>query len=325
MSAAPPLSEHVLDLLRWGHLTLVVPSLPARWPRAMRWASQGLELPYRLTFGRRHGPILREELQRCSPTPLPRRELDALVRRALSHQVRVSLEEAVLPRLSSEQLDRRCAVRGREHLDEALARGRGAVMAFLHLGQHWYLPVWCGHHGYRWNQVAAAGRPPADKWQPSWFGRQVFDTRDAWFRALPVTFLPLDTPNRVLVRALQRGELVGIAVDGRIGTRFERVRFLGREARISPGAAKLARAAGAPIVPCSVVLAPDGQQQITFLPALDPPPPGPVRDAIQALMERLEPFALAHLDHYGAWLQHVRRHLGWDDHPLFVDMDSPLR
>ena len=73
--------------------------------------------------------------------------------------------------------------------------------------------------GYTWNQVAAAGRPPEDKWQPTWFGRQVFDARDEWFEALPVRFLPLDTPHRVLVRGLQRNELVGIAVDGRIPRR----------------------------------------------------------------------------------------------------------
>lgn len=320
MSTSPPASEQTLDFLRWAHLTLVVPSLPAGSPAAMRWCSRALQFPYRWTFGRRHGLLLREELSRSAGTRLGAERLDELVQRTCANQVRVNLEEAVLPRLSARQLDQRCTVRGRTHLDAALSRGKGAVMAFLHFGQHWYLPVWCGHHGYRWNQVAAMGRPPVEKLRPSWFGERVFDARDAWFRALPVTFLPLDTPNRVLVRALARNEFAGIAVDGRIGTRFERVRFLHREARISPGAVKLARLAGAPIIPCAVVLDDSDRQQVTFLEPMEPPARGSVTPAVQELMRRLEPFVLAHPDHYGTWLQHVRRHVAWDDHPLFVDM-----
>ena len=75
MSAAPPLAEHVLDALRWAHLSLVVPALPARSPRAMGWCSRALALPYRLTFGRRHAPLLRDELARCQGAPPSRRAL----------------------------------------------------------------------------------------------------------------------------------------------------------------------------------------------------------------------------------------------------------
>jgi len=251
--------------------------------------------------------------------------LEEMVQGTWAMQVRINLEEAVLPRLTRDQLDRYCRVVGREHLDAALAKGKGAVMAFLHFGQHWFLPVWCGHNGYTWNQVAAAGRPPEDKWQPTWFGARVFDARDAWFDDLPVQFLPLDTPHRVLVRALNRNELVGIAVDGRIGTRFAQVRFLDRDALFAPGAIKLARIAGAPIVPCATVVGQDGVQQVTFLEPMEVPRRGDVADRVQELVSRLEPFVLAHPDHYGSWLHHIRRHLGWDDHPMFLDLRADPR
>jgi phosphatidylinositol dimannoside acyltransferase len=316
----PPVSEQVLDVLRWAHLNVIVPMVPADRPGALRWMGAALNPLYRRSFGMRHHPILSEEFDRCSGGAFDHGDREQMIRDTFAMQVRVNLEEAALPRLDREDLGRVCTVAGSEHIDAALQRGRGVIMAFLHFGQHWYLPVWCGHNGYLWNQVAAAGRPPEDKWQPSWFGRQVFDARDAWFDALPVNFMPLDTPNRVLIRALKRNELVGLAVDGRIGTKFETVRFLGREALFSPGATKLSRISGAPIVPCNTVARPDGRQQVTFLEPLDPPSrKDAIGDAVQQLVDRLEPFVLAHPDHYGSWLHHVRRHQGWDDHPFFLD------
>ncbi len=317
---SPPRVEQVLDVLRWLHLSVLVPMVPPGRPSAVRRLGRLLTPMYERSFGLRHTPILEDEFRRCFGADLPAERLDEMVRGTWRMQVRVNLEEAVLPRLTRGQLEGYCRVVGQEHLDRALERGKGAVMAFLHFGQHWFLPVWCGHNGYTWNQVAAAGRPPEDKWQPTWFGRQVFDARDEWFEALPVRFLPLDTPHRVLVRGLQRNELVGIAVDGRIGTKFAQVRFLNRDALFAPGAIKLARIAGAPIVPCATVVGADGRQQVTFLEPLDPPRRGDVTEAVQQLVDRLEPFVVAHPDHYGSWLHHIRRHLGWDDHPQFLDL-----
>jgi phosphatidylinositol dimannoside acyltransferase len=319
-SLRPPRSEQILDVLRWGHLAVVVPLVPADRPRALKALGSGLTALYRRSFGMRHGPILREEFERCSGGQFDLMSIEALIRGTFAMQVRINLEEAVLPRLGRDGLDRVCRVSGRRHLEAALEGGHGAIMAFLHFGQHWYLPVWCGHHGFTWNQVAAAGRPPEEKWQPSWFGRQVFDARDSWFGALPVQFLPLDSPNRVLVRALQRNELVGIAVDGRIGTRFERVDFLGRTALFSPGALKLSRIAKAPIIPCNTVVDADGYQRVTFCEPLPPLKRGEnVGKAVQRMVTVLEQHVLSHPDHYGSWLHHVRRHQGWDDHPFFLD------
>ncbi len=319
-SIKPPIAEQVLDVLRWAHLAVIVPMVPANRPAALRFMGSALNPLYRRSFGMRHTPILVEEFGRCRGGAFDEGDVDRMIRDTFAMQVRINLEEAALPRLQREDLDQVCRVAGREHIDAALEGGNGAIMAFFHFGQHWYLPVWCGHNGYLWNQVAAAGRPPEDKWQPSWFGRQVFDARDAWFEALPVNFMPLDTPNRVLVRALKRNELVGIAVDGRIGTRFETVDFLGRRALFSPGAVKLSRIAKAPLIPCNTVALPDGRQQVTFLEPVPPPQRGDdIGEAVQQLVQRLEPFVLAHPDHYGSWLHHVRRHQGWDDHPFFLD------
>lgn len=318
----PPRVEQALDVLRWLHLQVLVPLVPPGRPGAIRALGHTLTPLYRRSFGLRHAPILRDEFRRCFGDDIDPARLERMVQGTWEMQVRINLEEAVLPRLSADQLDRYCRVVGRQHLDDALTGGRGAVMAFLHFGQHWFLPVWCGHNGYTWNQVAAAGRPPEDKWQPTWFGAQVFDARDAWFDALPVQFLPLDTPHRVLVRALNRNELVGIAVDGRIGSRFAQIRFLDRDALFAPGAIKLARIAGAPIVPCATVVGDDGVQQVTFLEPMEVPRRGDVTAGVQDLVSRLEPFVLAHPDHYGSWLHHIRRHLGWDDHPMFLDLQQ---
>ncbi len=313
-------SERVFEALRWGYLKGLVPLVPANNPRAMRALGSGLTALYRRSFGLRHGPVLDEEFRRCRGGEFDHQGVQQMIEGSFAMQVRVYLEEAVLPRLGREGLDRVCRVSGREHIERALEGGRGAVTAFLHFGQHWYLPVWCGHNGFVWNQVAARGQPPQGTYQPSWFGRQMLDARDAWLDALPVAFLPLDTPNRVLVRALQRNELVGIAVDGRIGANFEQVDFLGREAMFSPGAVKLSRIARAPIIPCNTVVDADGFHRVTFCEPLPPLRRGEsVGEGVQRLVSVMERFVLEHPDHYGSLMHHFYRRQGWDDHPLFLD------
>jgi lauroyl/myristoyl acyltransferase len=181
-------------------------------------------------------------------------------------------------------------------------------------------------NGYKYVQYAARGLAPAEvaAAHPEVFGhnRLRLETRQAREAAedrLPARYLTLETPVRELVRSLKRGEIVGIAYDGRLGARFAPVSYLGRTALLSPGPLKLAILAGAPIVPAFNLVPEEGPAICAFGSAIWPEDQRP-----EALMERFlrraaEPWLRAHPGSYGLWLLHCLDRAGVDDHPLFID------
>jgi KDO2-lipid IV(A) lauroyltransferase len=146
------------------------------------------------------------------------------------------------------------AVEGREHLDAALAAGRGLVLLTAHLG-NWEL----------------AGRLLARR-----VGRPIHvlvaaedDAGVARFLrdGGPLRFVTREHPAVVvtLLAALRRNEVVAMQGDRALGTRGDlAVEFFGAPAAFPLGPFVLARAAGAPLVPAFCVLRADRRYAITL-------------------------------------------------------------
>ncbi|MFN7972721.1 MAG: lauroyl acyltransferase [Acidobacteriota bacterium] len=144
-------------------------------------------------------------------------------------------------------------VEGREHLDRALAEGRGAVVVHPHYAVPQLLPLAFGNHGYRCLQI---GLPSSEGL--SAVGISVaFRTRQRLEKLLPARILPADGYLRPAFRWLAGGGVVFTTGDGTGGGRF-RGRFLpielfGQAVLFPAGAAKLALAARAPLLPAIVL------------------------------------------------------------------------
>jgi hypothetical protein len=179
--------------------------------------------------------------------------------------------------------------------------------------------------GVPYTQYAARGLAPPEvaAAHPEVFGHnrwreEARAAREAAEDRLPASFLTLNEPLRTLYRRLANNEVVGIAFDGRIGTRFRLVEWLGRRALLNPGPFRMAQSTGAAIVPGMVRPRPGAPDELVLLDPLLPEAERP-----QALMDRFLAQmgrALAEQpESYGLWLLHCRQRNAVDDHPLFVD------
>lgn len=157
---------------------------------------------------------------------------------ARDHLVEVSVKQVIQWR--PWMLDR-AGGEGLQHLDEALARGRGAVLVSVHLGAYSVRPLLL--HGYPVSVVMgeAAFRQPF---------RGVAGLRrlTTLQRLLDVGGIPARPPDAYaqLQAALARAEVVAVSFDVPGG---HSTPFAGKRAHVRTGAARLAFATGAPLVP----------------------------------------------------------------------------
>jgi lauroyl/myristoyl acyltransferase len=159
-------------------------------------------------------------------------------------------------RYGARPLRRLVEIRGREHLDAALAGGKGAIVCSAHFGSFDCAFSLLGASGLavttigRWQHNYTAGLSPAERR----FWDVVYARRLRRHRHRP-NIEPW--PGRVGVAtlaatALRANEVVTIAIDAPpLDADLPRavdVPFLGRRARLLPGAATLAKLTGAPLL-----------------------------------------------------------------------------
>jgi phosphatidylinositol dimannoside acyltransferase len=113
---------------------------------------------------RRHGSSVRQlerNLRRVVGPEMPDAELRALVRDAMRSYGRYWLEFFRLPDLRSERILGRMLFTGEDVLVDALARGRGAVLALPHSGNWDHAGAWLVLRGHPFTTVAERLRPEA--------------------------------------------------------------------------------------------------------------------------------------------------------------------
>lgn len=225
-------------------------------------------------------------LRRALPGRSPA-ELNAIGREALCEVTAGALEflQLLEKTVSAEHFVGPITAHGREHLDQALAGGRGVLGVGLHLGHFAKVPIWLAQAGYPVSIVIReARRVPR--------GLYVAALAEIGIEAIR---LEPDQPTapRVL-DALRRGRIVmiyldqGVKDDGGID-----IDFLGKRVPMPAGPFVLARRARAPIVP--VFLHPQLQEVVVHPPL--PAPAGALREddpTLQALYRLAEAEIRAH-------------------------------
>lgn len=228
----------------WG-LSRVLPSWVAE--RAFRAAADHA--------ARRDGPgvrQLRRNLARVVPDA-GAAELDALVCRGLRSYARYWREAFRLPTVDQRALHREVDphVAGRLYLDEALAAGRGAVVAMPHTGNWDVAGVWLVGHSGRFTTVAQRLRPE------SLYRRFVAYREWLGFEILPLT--GGDAPvHDVLEQRLRANRVVCLLADRDLTSSGVVVDLFREPTSMPSGPARLASATGAPLLPACAHFAPDG-------------------------------------------------------------------
>jgi KDO2-lipid IV(A) lauroyltransferase len=238
---APPLSKRLKRTLRYGLLRVVlavVEWLPLGWAQALGRAvgSAG----FHLAPGERRKALA--SLTVAFPEMSDEDRLE-LVRRCFRHLGTAALEMAVAPRLGTAALDRLVDMSGGaiERMQEARARGKGVVCIAAHLG-NWELHAWSVAR--RGLPLFAVGKENVDPRLNRLVDRfrSRGGLRNVW-RGQPGAAV-------AMLRALRKGELLGMLIDQDTNVQNVFVPFFGRPAATPRAAADLVLRTGASALVC---------------------------------------------------------------------------
>jgi len=268
--------------LVYGWLTALVSSLPL-WLGYLI-ADALTEAHFRLFPARRHAALVNLAVILPHAT---RRERLAVVRNMMRSYNRMMFEFFRLPHLTREELLHGIDVVGREHLEDAVARGRGVVMTSTHVGNWELAAVVLAHWGYRLHAVAGVQLS-------RWLTPAVRETK----AELALGTVAPEDGFRRLLRALEHNDLVALMVDGDIFSQGTRVDLFGRELEFPAGPGVLAQHTGALIICGYCERLTQGRFRIVMEPALDPARFADTAALVDAVARTSERHIREHLDQW---------------------------
>lgn len=261
-----PEVERLRKIARWVPYPVGVRLI--RWWTALSWVQRRSLARHATAFERLLASLATAGVRR------------APVHRALANNVGRDYRLAALARLSAPAYSRWVAVEGWEHVESALARGRGAILANHHTAMGQVLALVVRRRGLELETVGDNGlklaliseteadarprtRPPAGSDPQARFVHYLANAR----------------------QVLIGGGLVQIAADSYSGNGMVRLPLLGRGRRFWPGFAELADMTGAAVIP--VFASVDGRERVVVRfhpPLVGAGPPAKRPERVQALM-----------------------------------------
>ena len=225
--------------------------------------------------GRRQ--MLGRHLRRVHGPELDGRDLDRAMAATFASYGRYWLEVFRLPRQDLLALDDdRFRLDGREHVDQALAEGKGVVIGTPHLG-NWDLgAAWFASRGYQPTTVVEPIDPPA-----------LFEWFCSYRRALGMGIVPLGPEaSSILLKKLRQGLMVGLVCDRDLTGNGVEVEFFGERTTFPAGPATLALRAGAPLLAGANFFEGDAHRCV-MRPPLDASRQGTIKEDIARITQAL--------------------------------------
>lgn len=256
--------------------------------------------------------------------PLPASE-DEILRLAFQGASLGGLEVLRYPALSPATVTQTCVVEGRQHLDAALARGKGAIVLIGHFGANQMIMPALGHLGYPMSQLSAPPTVWADllretRTTPLW--ERMLARRWELEQRLPVQHINVFKFLRPAFTCLQQNQVLGLAFDGGGGAGWTRARLLARTANLSVQPLQLWRKTGAALLPGVVVYEPARRRHRVILEApLSWERAGAraeeERINVQRFVDRFQVWVERHPDHYLPFIMMRKQMRGQDVRPFF--------
>ncbi|HJQ42309.1 MAG TPA: phosphatidylinositol mannoside acyltransferase [Jatrophihabitantaceae bacterium] len=224
---------------------------------------------------------LRKNLRRVVGPRVSELRMDRLVGESLRSYSRYWLETFRLPRMDADEVARRVErnTEGIEHIDTAMARGKGMILALPHMGNWDVAALWLVHHGIPFTTVAERLKPES-----------LFDRFVEYRESLGMEVLALTgsqrAPADVLAERLRAGKAVCLVADRDLSRNGIEVQFFGEPTRMPGGPALLAATTGATLLPVSLWFTDDGWGQ-RISPPIDIPQDGSLRDKVTIATQRL--------------------------------------
>lgn len=263
--------------------SLVVPLLPERLSYAL--ATLGADLTYRLYAPGR--TVVSDNLRHVLGLNIPPSQLQRAVREVFRTAARNYLDLILLPHTNLETLSHQVSWQGAQYLDDALAHGRGVILAGAHLGSFDILSQLSAQRGTPMAILVELLPNPGQ-----------FELVGRLRGSLGLRMLPA-TPGgiKAAIRLLRAGGMVGIACDRDVQRHGVQIDFFGEEASLPSGAIEIALRTGAAVLPCFGLRLGFRRYAIRLEPALDLPAasslsrdPAVVRSGVLQLSRILESY-----------------------------------
>ncbi len=269
--------------------------------------------------------ILREELHRSfAGIPLPKTETEIL-KGAFRNFWLADIETNLYPHLDEKNINDYIVLEGKNHLDSALQKGKGAILLIGHFGMNQLTMAALGHRGYPMNQLSAPPHVWSEilgvdatplqerKWRLIWEKEQ----------RLPAHHISVFGFLRPAFECLDRNEVLCLAIDGGGGNRFTQVDFLGRRCNVAATPMSLAGKTSAPVLPGMVLRTGGGRHRLIIEPPIEMDRTrnrdSDLQRNTQRYMAVLERWVRRHPDHYLYFLRHRRKTSATDAVPFFED------
>jgi lauroyl/myristoyl acyltransferase len=213
-------------------------------------------------------------------------EVARVARRAFQNYGRMVLDFLLMGSLTPAELIQRTTVDGLDHLEAALARGHGVILALPHMGSWDNTGSYGGAVGYP--ITAVTGQFPGS------LNDAVKQTRERYGLQVLLVGRPAV---RDIIEALKANRMVGLVCDQEEGPGVE-VRFFGRRALVPAGAAALALKTGAALMAGYQLMTPSGRHHIHLEAALSWPDGETKENLMQRIVHRFEEFIREHPDQW---------------------------
>ncbi len=225
--------------------------------------------------------IVERNLRRALGDDLREDRLPVLVDATFASYARYWMESFRLPGTAVEDLDRGTVERGYEHVEEALAGGKGAILALPHLGAWEWAAFWLtAVKGHPVTAVAEQIEPPA---LAEWF----VGLRNAFgMEVVPYSATAATAAATASAKALKQGRVLALPSDRDLSGTGVPVTFFGEETTLPGGPATLALRTGAPLLVATCYYDDDRHLGVA-LPPLDTARRGKLRDDVARVTQDL--------------------------------------
>ena len=241
--------------LEYYSLRSVVRGLAALdWQTACRLGERLGTMGYKPLRIRKH--VVEKQIAAAFPDMKPA-QVQTIPRASFAHLGRTAIETALLPGIGRQALlDLVTRVDGWEHVERAIAGGKGIVMMAGHHGNWELLAGYVAARGVQLDVIVRGMANPL-------FDSYINEIR----RGLGLTVVHDSEAVKRTPRALREGKAVGFVADqGVLGLASTYVNFFGRPAKTPRGAAVFALRFNAPVLFVNALRQPDGSYQVIIEP-----------------------------------------------------------
>jgi lauroyl/myristoyl acyltransferase len=204
--------------------------------------------------------IVRSNIRHAVGDDVDEKQLDFMAYRTYRCMMKNYYDLFWMPRCSLQEIRERVDVQGEEHLYATLALGKGVIFGSLHYGNVEVVAQLMPFIGLK-------SVVPAEHIQPEALFQYLRKVRESHGLRL----IPSDGVLTEVVRALRRGEAVGLALDRDTTDSGRFVEFFGKPAKLPDGAVQLALRTGAPILVCFSRRLPNARYAVRILPPIQFP------------------------------------------------------